>query len=344
MRKETIAAAALIGLVPLGLWGPTAPQGHVYSLIIAAMACTALFLPNPWLRAGGMMVSGWLAAGVFMSWVGMIDPGVLMQFIDGSLMILMGLMVYLFVYHARLDHDTVLNIVCITALFQTGLAVLQFYNMDPVSRGMSYFVEVHGDMAFSTPVGTLANNNFLGAYLAISLPLFLRRNWAYALPVILFGLYITKTASALGAAAVALGWWAFGGGGALFGIGVGIIAYFWTGHDLTNPRFIMWADAVKGNLQTWQTALVGWGPGIAWRPDNMLHSEYVTTFFNYGALGLAILAGYLKGITQGDRALSASLLAAAVNMAGNHPLHTVPTAVLIVTIAALWERERHGNA
>lgn len=341
MTREKTAAAAIILFVPFGLWGPVVTQAHLLTMLLAVLFGTALLMPNLWLRCLGLVVSAWLFAGILFVWVGMFPDSALVTFIDGTQIILLGMLVYLFVYFVPLEFSFWANLICSFVLVQIGIAVLQFYNMDPVSRLMSNFVKVGGEMGFNTPVGTLGNPNFLAAYIAISFPFFLRRGWACALPVIAFGLYITRTSTAMAAVLVAFGWWLAGWRGACVGILGGIGAYFATGHDGIPTRVFYWIDAVKETMNAPLGILAGWGPGVSWRPDNQLHNEYVAAFFNYGLVGLALMVGYLKTLPTDNRMLFAAMLAVMVNMVGNHPLHTVPTAILIAVVAALIER--HGK-
>jgi hypothetical protein len=83
----------------------------------------------------------------------------------------------------------------------------------------------------------------------------------------------------------------------------------------------------------------GYGPGISWKPDNKVHSEYVAAFFNFGLVGLSLVAGYAKSVLRAPRMLLTALLILAVNCIGNHPFHVPATVMLALMVMALAQRE-----
>lgn len=332
-------------------------QAHLNGLIFFSLLAATLLLPNMWLKLMGLLITAWLGYAYLLKFLGPFPSG---PFIDASLIIFFGSLLYLFVFHSNLSPAFYFGAMCISALIQASIAICQRMWFDPVSETLAYLVTVTGVLDFSTPVGTLGNTNFLGAYLAISLPFFFRRKWAWFLPIIAYGLYITNARAACGAAIVGTGFFFLGWKG-FFGAIIPGLAYITAvgGHSwgqlLHSDRYLFWIDAIKRVCDSVPSFLVGYGQGTTWMINNELHSEYAATFFRYGIIGLFCMGGYIVTTFRDVRAYRSpsrrllraggntpltAFLILCVNMVANHPLHIVPTAILAVVVMALLEREK----
>ncbi len=295
-------------------------------------------IPNLWLRLIGLNIVGWLGYAYVASFVGSFPSG---PFIDMSLIIFLGLLFYLFVFYFHLPLTFYYGIICVSALIQAAIAICQHLWFDPVSTLLVSVVKVTGEMDFSTPVGTLGNPNFLGAYLAISLPFFFRRRWVWFLPVIGYSLYIADASAACGAAIIGLGFFFLGKWGFIAIVPAIVYVVILGRHSiLTLDRYSFWMDAIQKACHSPSSFLFGYGQGTTWQVGNQLHNEYVATFFHYGITGLSCMVAYMVSLFRGNKTLVTALLILAVNMGWNHPLHTVPTAMLAIIVIALIEREK----
>ncbi len=330
-----------MAILPLFILGRSVPQGHVYGLILFSILGASLLLPNLWLKLIGLMISAWLGYSVMIAFV---KPYPLTPFVNVSIIIFLGMVFFLFIFYSALPLDFCFGAICVSALAQAALGICQKLWFDPVSTIISKVVVTTGALDFSTPTGTLANPNFLGAYLAISIPFFFRRRWIGFVPVVAFGLCITNASAACGAAIIGIGYFLWGWKGCLKAILPGLVYITMIGdsldHLLADDRYSLWIDAIEKVRLSVPSFFFGYGQGTAWRPDNLLHSEYVMTLFSFGGIGLVCMAAYIVTIYRGQRHLFTAFLILCVNMAANHPLHTVPTAMLAITIIALIEREK----
>lgn len=280
----------------------------------------------------------------------------------------------LFIYHAvtesKIKKETIYNVICIAACFQLTIALTQFFlHYDPVVHFLKFAFagRAIGLLGENTVTGTLGNNNFLAAYLAISLPFFFRKTghfsfmgrdipfgWFYAVPVILFILYKSSTTSAVVPAIIASAWFfkdkltkrelylAIGGAALV------IIAYACFQHTpfYENPRWKDWMSAIQQvSISPW-TLIFGMGPGAGWGKGYPMHNEWLQFFHQYGIIGAALMGAFAYRIFRVDlfiiqnKILFASMLVIVINMFGNYSLHLAPSAFLIILIAGLIERER----
>ena len=341
-RPASIVALCALLLVPFGFMAPVIHQGHVYALMLICFIGLALAMPSLWFRGFGLYVAAWWLYVMYRVWIGVAIPELHMVAIDAILFLIFGMVALLAVYHSPFRQQTWFNIICIAALVQAGIGFFQVIGCDPVSTILSAFVTVRGENSFDAATGTLGNRNFLGAFLAISLPFFFRRGWWIAAPAIVFGLAISHTTAACFAAVMGAAFY-FGGWFGFFGLaigGTGYLYFFDYQHIFQGDRWQFASDILQKVGTSWKAAWFGFGPGITWEAGNTPHNEYTWTLFNYGAVGLAIMTGYILAAFRGNRALFAAFLVLCINMIGNHALHTTPTALLAIIIIALMERER----
>ncbi len=110
-------------------------------------------------------------------------------------------------------------------------------------------------------------------------------------------------------------------------------------------RFGMWFVALGKLLSSWKAFMFGYGPGAFWGMPYPLHNEYMTTFFEFGLIGLSLLFAYIYHtakflILTKNRILGTCFVIACIDIGANFALHIAPTGFLIVIICGLIERER----
>lgn len=341
-KHAGIFAAAAFLIIPFMMMGSDVHQAHAYALILMVIIGLALYLPNPFLSTFGLYAAGWMAFVFALFFVGQVNSTLVLVTIDAMLFIIMGMLAYLAVYHSEVTTDGWADIICTLALIQAIIGICQHYWFDPVSTVLNYVVDVRGEYSFLTPIGTLGNKNFLGALLAMSLPFFFRvSRWVLAVPIIIFGLFVVSTSTAAVAACVGIGYFFAGWrGSAVMIIPAILYVLFWDQQVILKAdRFLFWQDGLTKVFSSWKTAVFGYGPGITWQIGNQLHNEYVMTVWNYGLIGLALMGAFIVSLSRESRMLFTAFIILCVNMLGNHPLHTIPTALLAVVIIALIERE-----
>jgi len=353
MQAAGYFIVSLLIILPFGVWGATVHFGHAHSLIIAALIALGLLLPNQWMRLFVFYVAGWLAyiaAGLFIGFL-TADASLTLILIDGSFWIILGALVFAVIYHSAPEKEAIFNIICIAAAIQASIGLLQSFGIDPVFDFFGSIVAVTTELDRTAAVGTLGNNNFLAAFIAISLPFFFRRGWFYVLPLIIACLIACKTSTAFVAAASGAAFyfylqaranlkWSIPAATAA----LGAVAYYVLVYHpiLQNDRPDLWIDGIRKATMSWHTLLIGYGPTAEWKIGDKLHSEYVMTLYNFGLIGLGLLAAYivsvLKRFRQIDRILAAAFVIICIDAIGNHLMHTIPTALLAIVTMALLER------
>jgi hypothetical protein len=341
--------AICFAITPFWFFGGNIYGGHANMFFLSAVILLFLseqennFKTTGWIKAIGTYLSCWMCYIFLAGFLGKLPAELSETMLQSTFFILAGVIFYISVYKGGLPLTSWRNTICCVATIQACLAVLQVSGHDPVVWFLDKFVTVGGELGPLTPVGTLGNQNFLAAFLAISLPFFYdSRWWKWVAPLIIVALLLTKTTAAIGAAIIGSFYYFFGWEWACIGVVPAFILYAlkYNNHIIDNPRFDFWLDAWRSTSHSWNTFIFGWGPGTTWRLDNLLHSEYVNVFFNYGAIGLALMIGYIVSASKSNKMLFSAFIVACINMAGNHPLHVVPSAILILALTALMERDR----
>lgn len=345
----------MLAAVPFGFLGQNIHYGHAHAFLIASLCLLAALMPSRWIAFFLLYAAGWIGAINLGLFFGMIasPAGITLVLIDGSLYLILGMVFYLAVYHSGISLPTAYGAICITATAQAAIGIFQAVGIDPVFGPLSRLITIQTELPVDAAVGTLGNNNFLGAYLAISLPFFFRGKWALLLPVIIVGLWLSETRTAMIAAVAGFGCWACSWLRdrwwneeaatrwilAASVIGIVICCLIFASRPV-GPRLGYWIDGLRQAFTSPLTALFGFGPVAVWREGNTLHNEYLMTLYNFGAVGLALLIGYIVTAYRGNRLLFTAFIILCVDCIGNHALHTVPTAMLAITICALMDRER----
>jgi hypothetical protein len=351
--------AALLILLPLGVWGSTVHYGHAHSLIIFAVIGMGLIMPNQWMRLFMYYLAGWLAyatAGLFLGFLTS-NHTITAYLLEGSVWTALGAVVFALIYYGRIKNETAFNILCVTAVIQAGLGVAQSFGYNPIFDFYRALVAVTSHLPPNAATGTLGNNNFLAAYVAIALPFFFRRRWCYFLPLLIICLHVAVTTTAAIAAIAGAAYYFYPqvrgqlrsialAGAAVAGC---CIYYAFIYHPIIgNNRPDMWLNGIQKVAGSWQSIMIGYGPAATWKPGDELHSEYVMALFNFGAVGLGLVAAYIVSVFRAmekiDRRLMAAFVAICIDAIGNHLMHTIPTALIVIAILAMIERGRNYEA
>ena len=303
-----------------GGWGANIYATQAMVMVIVAFCAMFLSLRDWIVGSYGVFVAVWYA--VLYS-TQLAEPAIVAESIT---LIGFGMVVYSIVRLGSTSANGYLDMIIAVALV---LSILGFFG------------HFHGKPA----VATLGNQNFLGAFLAISAFACFRRNRWYWLCLILPVLWLCHSSAPIGAFCAGAGFyfWRWKGlalatipGAAYFFLLDGGIGYVNGG----SARFDFWMNAWEYITASWWTVLVGFGPGIPWNPGKgMLHSEWVNLAWNLGFVGLVIAGLYFwRSLKSGNKILTAIIVAVLVDGLGNHLMHTVPTATLAVMAMGLNDR------
>lgn len=325
---------------------------HYTAFFALGLVWIGCLVDNAILKAFFWYCFAWLA---FILGFSFLYPGPMSAIVPLSLQSAMILTVggalFVTVSRSSLSDVSWFNTVCIAALVQAVIGLLQVFVFDPVVWLISFVVPAGGQGGYA-PSGFLGNNNFFAAFMAFSLPLFLRRRWILFAPVIVFALVLANTRTAWIAASAGIVYylWPVLESRRARVIFIGVVAcatvayLLGTGREFSHlERFDYWVDAVRTSFNNGRfTVVFGNGFGSVWQVGNSLHSEYVETFFALGLVGLIMLAAFIFTtiITSPSRRLTAVFIIMAVNVIGNHAAHLAPSAFFIIIIIALIERAK----
>lgn len=320
-------------------------QGQFVAMMCVAIAALSWISSNKWIRAFGLYAVAWI---VFANVYALCVPDT--RFVIGAVdsrdfarHFMVALAIYIAVTRADVETETWFNVICLGAIVQSAIAIPQYFGYYPDNILIGW-TGIKTDNSTRLIVGTMENSNFFSAYLAISLPFFLRRNWFYFLPVLIVHLILARTTTAWAAAAVGVcvfvdRRWMWTVGAAL----VALYVFLKSAWILDNDRFQLWAQALRNYNWNWFGIPFGQGPYAFWGQQFPLHNDWLQHFYQFGAVGMGIVAGYVVTIYRGNRILFAAFVAVCVNMIGNFPTQIPPTAFLIILILALIEKERREN-
>jgi hypothetical protein len=341
-------------LVPFAFIAPGhLHNGHHLFFIISGLFLLAAMIRNHWVSAFLVYMGIWqIFILIYKLFIPHLPPSILADAMNVGLYFTVGAIIFLAISRSTLKTSTIFNVICISTIIQTLLAVLQHFWGDPIFLFLNWVFTAKHLLRSDAMTGTLGNNNFLAAYLAITAPLFFRRKWWMFLPAIAFVLIIAKTTSAVIPLAIGCGYYFFRRSLASYIIVAASIAcaifyavfyhpFFHLSTGWYNDRLDMWMVAIKQVFATSFTAVFGLGPGAGWGQPYPMHSEWVQCLHQFGMVGLILLAGYVVTAYRGNRMLYACFLIAVINMAGNYPIHLAPSAFLIILIAGMMERERN---
>jgi O-antigen ligase len=324
---------------------------HYTVFFILGLVWVGYLMDNAMIRAFYWYAAAWLAFIIGYNFflpgsTGQVYPMAMqmaiMLFVAGTLLHVIS--------RSSLSDQAWFNVLCIAALIQAVIGILQVFVFDPVVWLISLVIPAGGQGY--APSGFLGNNNFLAAWLAFSIPLFLRRRWIFCVPVIIFALALANTRMAWIAASAGIVyylWPILTSRRARF-IFVAVIAcaaaayLLGTGRAFSHfERFDYWKSAIDMALSSGRfSTLFGNGMGAVWKVGDSLHSEYVEMFFSMGVVGLCILEAFIITtlLRCPSRRLNAVFIIMAVNVIGNHAAHLAPSAFFIIIIIALIERAK----
>lgn len=259
------------------------------------------------------------------------------------------------------DKGIFFNFVGLAGIIQSVWIITQSFGYQPLGlilnqNGFTFHYEnIHDGV-----VGSLNQQTFTGAFLAACLPAYFRKYWAFALPLALYGSWLTLSsmtfASVLSVFGVISVYRFSSNPTRVFKVGIfammaGLVAlYFnptWVKDTFFDDqeRLFIWGKTFEF-VSGWEI-LTGKGVGafhdrfrlfaVMNPPWGHPHNEYLWFYVTFG------LAGVIAGVYSffrvwfqpvKDPTLVAGLAAIAVNSIGNFPLHIAPIAVLFMAYLA----------
>lgn len=266
---------------------------------------------------------------------------------------------------SKLSLNIFYNFICVTTLIQVALSLSQLFGYDPVLGAIRNFYRgIVSDQIpnvwflgyqYKSMTGTMANNNFLSVYMAMSLPLFFRPKWVYFVPlvsgIILFLLTSTATFAA-GAACIYYFWNKLKKSKAGWFLVLTVIGFLiLTKQSLTinlyqtisenhYDRFV-WAQEVwRLSTASWDLFFFGYGQGAPWGHTYPIHNEYLECLHHFGFVGLILLFTYIFTLHRGNRRLFSIVIVMIFSCLGTYPLHLAIHTYFLAIILGLIERER----
>lgn len=334
------------------LSGGIVHQGHNNTMIIAGLFILASMVKNVWIRAFMYYTCLWNIYFGLLYLMGDTNMFTLSKGMGFGFRLMIAATILVAVYYSKCENKIFYNLICVMAILQSLIAVMQIYGLDPVYALYGKIVPIQRGMDAKVIVGTLGNNNFLALFLSISLPFFFRKPWYYFTPIIIALIFVAITSTSMVAMVI------------------GCLYYFWprvkklylglatlpfvayviiTKQSLTinllsssHDRFDFWLQAWNQVTQSWLSIIFGLGPAAPWGHRFPLHNEWVTAFHHFGIIGCIIIAGYLFTIYRNNRMLLSAFIIACIGAMGTYPIHLAPSAFLILIIIGLMERERNN--
>jgi len=327
-------------------------KGHHNAIMILGLFIAASLITNIWIRAFIYYTCVWNTYFGILLLTGATNPYTMAKGIGFGFYLMITAVILIAVYQSKMKNETFYNLICIAAILQSILAVIQMNGWDPLFALYGNIVTIKRGIDSRTIVGTLGNNNFLSLFLAISLPFFFRKWWCYFVPVILALLFVAITSTSM--AAMIIGclyyFWPKVKKRYIMLMALPFIAYtVYTKQSLTihllsssHDRFDYWLQAWNQVTQSWLSIIFGLGPAAPWAHRFPLHNEWVTAFHHFGVIGCIFIAGYLITIYRKNRMLLSAFIIACIGAMGTYPMHLAPSAFLILIIIGLMEREKNN--
>lgn len=321
--------------------------GQHFAFLLFALLIAAMSIRNGWIRAFYYYLFSWVLLTLLCTWFKPLAQATVSAALDVTVFFLVGAVAFVAVQEARIKIDTWIDILRVSAVLQAALAACQFFGMDPYLLFLNLFVKAAGELPSGTMTGSLGNNNFLAAWIAVCLPFFLKGRWRWFLPLLVAVLLASRSVAGVAAALIGCAWLLWGWKGIVGAVAAGLAYLSWDHgivYVLTNPepfnRVNLWKEALALIFYHPLTLILGAGPGAFWGHSFPMHNEYLQAWHQYGAVGLLIMAGYILTIHRKNHVLFAAFLVMCVNLAGNYPLHLAPSAFLFIVVAALIERHK----
>ena len=298
--------------------------------ILLPLFILACSLKNVWVKSFLLYAGIWQICLLFYYFSNPKGPG------PGSgLSIILCLMsaavIFKFVSESKLANDKWYMVIRIAVIAQIILAVFQTFRINIVAKFYGMFFPIK-ELLPDHLVGSLGNRNYLAAFVAYSLPMFIIWKPWLSLPFIAFIFVMCPSPATLAGIIGAAFWLAYSRGASpkriityisvAVAIGVGFTTFYVlsTGYHLNEfkelprqisqffstgkvdsdmfrgdlGRFGMWFMALGHLISTPFGMILGFGPGSYWGRDYSLHSEYMAVWFYFGLIGLFLLFGYIR--------------------------------------------------
>jgi hypothetical protein len=336
--------------------------------MLSGLVIMASMIENWWIVAFmGYLVIWQLFIFIYKLFVYELPFSIVANSFDETIYFMVGVSIFVALVKSKIKLEVFYNVICVSTVLQVGIAISQHLGFDPFLYFLNIFFYAVPLLEGTRMTGTLVNNNFLAAYIAITLPFFFRGKtvfcdqtifgvkvtrvpygWFYFIPLIFYVLYITKTTSAFIPALIgtAVYFSAFSFMSTMVWLMICVVGFyyifiyhpFWGAHY--NDRFDMWKEALGLSFKSLFTTVFGFGPAASWSRPHPMHSEWIQCMHQFGIVGITLLTGYVVTIYRKNRMLFSAFVIAVINMAGNSSIHLSPSAFLIIIIAGLIERER----
>jgi hypothetical protein len=349
-------------------------EGQHLALIIASVAVVGSYLRNKWLASFSWYLCLWVVFILVYSMIYPLNGSVVAAALDRLIYFFAGFALFIGVTLSRIPNRRFYDAIRIATIIQMGLSLSQFCGFDPIKSILELMTGTRQLIEPRALTGTLGNNNFLAAFVAISLPFFFRaeervfmfkprwyirqENWGRTIPFRIDWRFFLIPAALVLILSIT--------SSAFIPAIIGTAVYFWPklSRDKRNfliywaaalsftyafvyhpslrisPRWVDWGNVIAIIMPHPLAATFGMGPGAYWGKPYPMHNEWLECFYQFGVIGFGIMAGYAANIFRGNRLLFSAFLIAAINMFGNYSLHLAPSAFLIILIAGLIERER----
>ncbi len=301
-------------------------------------------------------INRWISMFVILTTVSIFCPHLSRESYFSGVSVMLGLLWFYFIVKHVQHTDKLLDAICIIALANVLFIMLQFFNIDPMTRAKSGGPDM--------PVGFLNNVNEVSALLAFSLPAFLRVKWIWLIPFVILGLILSKSMGGIAAAAAGMVFY-FGVHGYKFlPIAVSLVALCLYAIIFDNNLISAFQARYQASILTLQYYLQHWifGSGIGhfkllvgkdflldiggnrW---NAVHNEYVQGLFEMGIAFGVLVIGYFVDVWRKVRGIClplcpaalplSALVIIAVNSTVHFPFHIAPTAILALTWMAILQ-------
>jgi uncharacterized protein YjeT (DUF2065 family) len=139
-------------------------------LIIMLLPIVVLSIKNIWIKTFFLYAFCWQ---LYLLWSNFAMPSAQTgQSLTETTFFIVAAVLYKFVSESKIEKETWFNIIRISVLIQMAIAISQYLGFNPVTAVMGLFVQAR-ELMPGHFVGTLGNKDFLTAFIAISLPLFI---------------------------------------------------------------------------------------------------------------------------------------------------------------------------
>jgi len=271
----------------------------------------------------------------------------------------------------KADKETVFNFVAVSAIIQALWILAQYFGEQPLDWALRLQgSRLQHDNLNGGVVGALTQQTISGAALAVSLPVFFRKKWAYLIPLVLIAGLITMSAMTLAATLTAVIVWAFYRYflrpdrllGASIVLSASLVALYFTFYHLFDGGFLddqlrleIWKDSFNymkpydyifgGGLGHFDDLFRRWKlriPGF-----DHPHNEIVWFVCAFGGVGFVFLGCVLNKLRKFKNKcpiLMASFAALVVNSIGNFPLHIPYISLLFMVFLAFYLKENTERA